>query len=226
MVMPFCLVAQPVARIVALAVTLNAAVFFAAPHSALAEDGAAPKHPDWTFERAREIPVQGGGRIKPLDSFAREIMLFETGSRSFQGWDPVDLIFSQLSAPDLWDNYAFIQVSREDVRRQLGLDEAYPFLTPKELRTNAVLGQYAMTSSPKAEGRSPLRLPIPRKRIRATKSSSVFSSDWVLFAASFLERAGRLFLLVEAYKRPATLPGLRWRITIRPPSRSAPRLSR
>jgi cytochrome c-type biogenesis protein CcsB len=125
--------------------------FLALPVSAQADDPAAaatpPKHPSWSFESAREIPLQGGGRIKPLDSFAREVVLFETGSRTFQGWDPIDMLFSQLSAPDVWDKYPFIQVSREDVRRQLGLDEKRTRFTPHELMTNSVLAQYAMTAS-------------------------------------------------------------------------------
>ena len=141
--------------------TIGLAVFWLAvlfPATGFAEDaleGAPPKHSSWSFDAAREIPLQGGGRVKPLDSFAREVILFETGSRGFQGWDPIDLMFSQISAPDAWDDYPFLQVSREDVRRQLGLDEKRTRFTPKELRSNAVLGQYAMTAS--SAGRAGLR---------------------------------------------------------------------
>ena len=40
----------------------------------------------WTFRQAGLIPMQNGGRLKPLDSSAREAVLFVTGSRSYQGY--------------------------------------------------------------------------------------------------------------------------------------------
>ncbi|MGK5082371.1 cytochrome c biogenesis protein CcsA [Bdellovibrionota bacterium FG-1] len=119
----------------------------AAPVFAADEAPAPVQRADWSFARAREIPLQSGGRVKPLDSFAREIMLFETGSRSFDGWDPVDMAFSMIANPEAWQNYRFIQVSREDVRRQVGLDEKRTRFSPKELMGNTVLGQYAQTAS-------------------------------------------------------------------------------
>jgi cytochrome c-type biogenesis protein CcsB len=99
-----------------------------------------PHGSDWSFSEAGLIPVQSGGRLKPFDSFAREAVLYLTGSRTFEGWDPVDLMFS-------WNNHAFIQVGRVDVRRQLGLDEKRTRFTPKELIQNFALAQYAEESS-------------------------------------------------------------------------------
>ena len=104
------------------------------------------QHKAWDFTASRAIPMQGGGRVKPLDSFAREVMLFTTGSRSFEGWDPIDFAFSLISQPEAWRDYPFIQVTREDVRRQLGLDDKRTRFTPGELMTNQVLGQYAATA--------------------------------------------------------------------------------
>src|SRR5437762_2866193 len=64
-------------------------------------------HSDWSFTNAGLIPDQSGGRTKPLDSFAREIVLFETGSRSFQGWHPVDMLFSWIAFPEYWEKAPF-----------------------------------------------------------------------------------------------------------------------
>ncbi len=110
----------------------------------------------WSFDEARKIPVQVGGRVKPLDSFAREIVLFETGSRKFEGWDPVDMLFSQLATPDAWNGYRFIQITREDVRRQLGLDEKRTYYTPQELMGNSVLAQYAQHSGGSSQVTAPI----------------------------------------------------------------------
>lgn len=100
-------------------------------------------HPSWSFKEAGLVPVQSGGRLKPFDSYAREVVLFLTGSRSFQGWDPVDLAYSWLTYPSSWDQESFIQVGREDVRRQLGLDEKRSRFSPHELLTDFALAQYA-----------------------------------------------------------------------------------
>lgn len=100
----------------------------------------------WSFSTATKIPIQSGGRVKPLDSFAREMVLFETGSRSFEGWNPIEMLFSMLSMPEAWQDYRFIQVSREDVRRQVGLDKDRTRFSPRELIGNPLLARYARSS--------------------------------------------------------------------------------
>jgi cytochrome c-type biogenesis protein CcsB len=100
-------------------------------------------HTSWNFSEAGLIPVQSGGRLKPFDSYAREMVLYLVGSRSYEGWNPEDLMFSWLTYPTAWDQVSFIQVGREDVRRQLGLDEKRSHFTPHELIGNFALAQYA-----------------------------------------------------------------------------------
>jgi cytochrome c-type biogenesis protein CcsB len=106
-------------------------------------------HKTWSFSDLSRIPIQNGGRVKPLDTFAREVVLFETGSRKFEGWEPVEMILSWISTPHAWDSKAFIRISRGDVKRQLGLDEKQEFFSPQELLSNPILLQYAekMSSS-------------------------------------------------------------------------------
>jgi cytochrome c-type biogenesis protein CcsB len=55
----------------------------------------------------------------------------------------VDLVLSWISSPQSWDKVAFIQVQREDVRRQLGLDEKRSRFSPEELYHHSYLAQYA-----------------------------------------------------------------------------------
>jgi cytochrome c-type biogenesis protein CcsB len=114
----------------------------------------APREGDWSFKEAGLIPVQSGGRLKPLDSYAREVVLYMTGSRSFQGWDPVDFLFSMITYPTSWDEKQFIQVGRVDVKRQLGLDEKRTRFSPRELISNYALAQYA-NETPRAQTAAP-----------------------------------------------------------------------
>ena len=106
-------------------------------------------HAHWNFTDAKRIPIQSGGRIKPLDSFAREMVLFETGAKKFQNWNSLDLLFSWISTPQLWENQAFIRVDREDVRKELGLNEKQSYFTPHELFHNVHLAEFSSKPSRK-----------------------------------------------------------------------------
>jgi cytochrome c-type biogenesis protein CcsB len=98
---------------------------------------------NWSFHEMGAIPVQAAGRIKPFDSYARDLVLLITGRRGFEGWDPVELVLSWLSDPKDWDTKPFILVNRQDVRRQLGLDEKRDRFSPKELLIDSFLAEYA-----------------------------------------------------------------------------------
>ena len=96
----------------------------------------------WSFATLSATPILNGGRLKPFDSFARETLLFETGKRSYSGWNPVNLLLSWISSPDRWDTEEIILVSRQDVRRQLGLDDKRTLWSPRTLFSNTSLNQY------------------------------------------------------------------------------------
>jgi cytochrome c-type biogenesis protein CcsB len=91
----------------------------------------------------RLIPVQSGGRVKPFDEFARETILTFTGSRSYQGFDPAEMLISIMVNPDAWSKEPIIRVSNPDVAKQLLLDPARKFYSPKELFSSNVFLQYA-----------------------------------------------------------------------------------
>jgi cytochrome c-type biogenesis protein CcsB len=106
----------------------------------------------FNWSEFRSVPMLSGGRLKPVDSYAREAVLFITGSRKFRGWDPVELMASWISEPSRWEGEEFIQVSREDVRRQIGVAEKRGRFSPHELVTSSALAQYAeRMSSPNSE---------------------------------------------------------------------------
>jgi cytochrome c-type biogenesis protein CcsB len=109
-------------------------------------------HVGWSFHDLELTPTQSGGRVKPLDSYAREMVLYQTGSRSFEGWSPIDLLFSWLAHPQYWEDHPMIQVGREDVKRQLGLDEKKLRFTPRELFSNFALAQYAYGLNSQRQG--------------------------------------------------------------------------
>lgn len=119
------------------------------------EETVAPAEPKaWNFQDMGLTPVQAGGRIKPFDTFARETVLYITGSRVFMGWNSSDLVLSWITNPQAWESRAFIQLNRADVKRQLGLDEKRSRFSPGELLRDSFLTQYAREneSTSKAPG--------------------------------------------------------------------------
>ena len=96
------------------------------------------------FDALRRLPVQDGGRIKPLDTFARETARRVTGARAFgrdsvQGLDPVEWLVAIQAAPDAWRQERIIRVSDAALRAHAGLPadrERYSF---EELTGNAKL---------------------------------------------------------------------------------------
>jgi len=134
-----------------------------------------PRH--WDFKEIASIPVLSGGRLKPLDTLAREWSILLTGSKKYKGWEPVELLMSWLTYPTYWASVAFIPVGREDVRREMGLDEKRTKFSPKELMENPILLQYAQSApqvgveaqTAQAQGKG-----APKRDVRVQERQKVF----------------------------------------------------
>ncbi|MDO8729720.1 MAG: cytochrome c biogenesis protein CcsA [Candidatus Omnitrophota bacterium] len=97
-----------------------AAIFFllaAAASPVRAETVVSPER----VETARHLPVQHNGRVKPLDSFARETVDRLTGSPRWKGQDPLETLLSILSEPDRWQEEPLLSVPFGPLREKVGL---------------------------------------------------------------------------------------------------------
>ncbi|MCC7443008.1 MAG: cytochrome c biogenesis protein CcsA [Bdellovibrionales bacterium] len=114
-----------------------------------AEDAAPATRPEpregWDFSEAERIPLQAGGRLKPMDSFGLETILFLTGRSSFGSWNSTELLLSLLSRPEAWQKERIIRVDHPEARRQLLLEESRALFAPEELFHSPVLMQYAQS---------------------------------------------------------------------------------
>ncbi len=70
----------------------------------------------------RSVAVQDGGRLKPLDTFARESVLLITGRERYQGRDPVELLLAFVAQPDRWQVERMVEVRHRPLKNALGLD--------------------------------------------------------------------------------------------------------
>ena len=91
----------------------------------------------------RLIPVQSGGRLKPFDEFARENILAITGSRTYSGFDPSEMMISMMVNPKSWANERIIRISVPEVNQQLLIDGSRKFFSPAELLSSNVFLQYS-----------------------------------------------------------------------------------
>lgn len=67
------------------------------------------------------IPIQNEGRLKPLDTFARETVFQITGKERFEGRSAIETLLNWLVDPKAARKAAVIDVGRDDVRRALEL---------------------------------------------------------------------------------------------------------
>jgi cytochrome c-type biogenesis protein CcsB len=78
----------------------------------------------------RTIAVQDGGRVKPLDTFARELARRVSGAKPFTGGesvaglDPAEWILSMVATPDRWKTEPMFRLAHADLRAALRLDAA------------------------------------------------------------------------------------------------------
>ena len=98
---------------------------------------------DFDFTALRLVPLQDGGRIKPLDTFTRESVRLVTGHESFEGKSAMDLTLDWLTHPDNWDPQNFILVENLELRSLLGIPKEQKFVSPHFLLNHEGFMAYA-----------------------------------------------------------------------------------
>ncbi len=123
---------------------------------ARAEEG--PKQrADFKWDTVSLFAIQDRGRMKPLDTFARESVQFITGKPSWKGLSAPEVIFGWLIAYEKeWDKEPFIKIGYQPLKRQLGLPVERQFFTPEELRGNEPLRAALREVLQKERRREPL----------------------------------------------------------------------
>jgi cytochrome c-type biogenesis protein CcsB len=87
----------------------------------------------------RQLAIQDAGRLKPLDTFARETARRVggakpfTGGESILGLDPVEWLVSMLAAPERWREEPIVKVTHAGLRAAAGLPAGKDRYSFKEL---------------------------------------------------------------------------------------------
>jgi len=88
------------------------------------------------------LPVQSGGRLKPLDTLARESVRLVTGKVEFEGRDPVMTLLGWWADPEVTKKLDIIEFRNLDIKKQLGLDPDQRWYSYEELIDNERLNEW------------------------------------------------------------------------------------
>jgi ABC-type transport system involved in cytochrome c biogenesis permease subunit len=88
---------------------------------------------------ARAIPVLDGGRVKPLDTLARESIRLITGRENFRNNDPLALTLAIQRDPVAYESQPLIHVPYLTLRTMLGLSGDAQHATPTQVRSSEAL---------------------------------------------------------------------------------------
>jgi len=94
--------------------------------SALAKSGDALKY----------LPVQDGGRIKPYDSFAREMLEIVYGKTKYEGREATEIVLTWILSPQAWHDKKIFEVRNHQVLEALKLPKDQRWFSGEELFGN------------------------------------------------------------------------------------------
>jgi cytochrome c-type biogenesis protein CcsB len=87
-------------------------------------------------EELGTLPIQDSGRIKPLDTFARESLQLIYGKAKYQGREAVEVLMTLLLVPEHWQKTEFIELRHAGVKQALELDKAVKYVSPDQMFSN------------------------------------------------------------------------------------------
>lgn len=84
----------------------------------------------------KSLAIQHNGRVKPFDTFSREILKKVYGKKTFQDRKAVDVILSWLLIPEYWEKTPFLLIEQSSLKKSLGLNPKMKRFSPEELKSN------------------------------------------------------------------------------------------
>jgi ABC-type transport system involved in cytochrome c biogenesis permease subunit len=87
-------------------------------------------------EALRYLPVQNSGRIKPYDTFAKEMLEIVYGKPSFEGRGATEIILTWMLSPTAWENKKIFEVRNHEVLKALKLPLEQRYFAGQELFAN------------------------------------------------------------------------------------------
>jgi cytochrome c-type biogenesis protein CcsB len=103
------------------------------------------------FSTLAHIPIQEGGRVKPLDTFARESVRFITSHEAFEGRGSLNLVMDWITHPKEWESKNFILLDNLELKSYLNIPKDQRRVSPGFLRGSDAFYAFANTSYSKQD---------------------------------------------------------------------------
>lgn len=107
-------------------------------------------------EALRGLPVQADGRVKPFDSFAREMLELIYGKQKYEGRAAYEIILTWMLAPQTWQTKELFEVRNFEVLNRLGLDAQKRYYKGDELFSGAKFSELRAELAAKRETKEKL----------------------------------------------------------------------
>lgn len=135
----------------------------------------------------RSLTVQDfQGRMKPLDTLSREMVMKITKRSHFDDWEPVDLYLSWMISPRYWFDKPLISVRFPGLKDRLGVDAATRAVSAASLLDGS--GQYVLTSDVEEALRT-----ADRERSKLQRKLLTFDEQVNLLFMNFQQSTLRLY---------------------------------
>jgi len=82
------------------------------------------------------LPVQEGGRIKPFDSFAREMLEIVYGKATYEGRGAPEIVLTWMLSPEAWHDKKIFEVKNHQVLDAMNLPHDQRYFSGDELFSN------------------------------------------------------------------------------------------
>lgn len=104
----------------------------------------------------KSLPLQHQGRVKPFDTFSREILRSVYGQDNYKGKSAVNVILSWILIPDHWEDLPFILIESARLKKALSLKAPLKRFAPKDFRSNKKFGEELIELQSLRQNKEPL----------------------------------------------------------------------
>ena len=87
----------------------------------------------------KSLPIQHQGRVKPFDTFSREILKAVYGKETYKNRSAGEVILSWILVPDFWEQTEFVLIENDKIKKSLDLPLKSKHFRPSELKSSPKL---------------------------------------------------------------------------------------
>ncbi len=104
----------------------------------------------------KRLPIQEGGRIKPLDTFARESLALIYGKETYEHKPAIEVMMTWALEPQIWETKEFVEIRYNLVKKALHFEETQNYFTLKKILGNDRLSYVLQELQSKRESKAKL----------------------------------------------------------------------